>query len=63
MVKWMDGMNKERNEARDVNKERDSERDGLPYLLGSRAREKFKLKTSGPGRSKQQEAQNRTNYR
>lgn len=38
----MGGMNKERDEARDVNKERVRERDGVPCLLRASAREKFK---------------------
>lgn len=42
MKKEMDGMNKEKVEARDVNKERDRERDGITYLLRARTREKFK---------------------
>lgn len=40
--KEWDRMNKERSEARYVNKERDREKDGIPHFLKARARENFK---------------------
>lgn len=64
MEKETDGTNTERNQARNVNKKRDREREGIPWLFRVRTREKFKWwKTSELFRSKQHELQNQPNYR